>query len=299
MTPKQVLNLTEDQAREYIEQLRWPNGPVCPHCQSTKAYKLKGAATRPGVHKCATCRKQSTVTVGTIFHRSHISLKCWVYAFHVVCSSKKGISAHQLHRTLGITYKSAWFLAHRIRHALSQYPVSTLIGGADKTVEADETYIGGKRRGLGRAYKGNKIAVVALVERDGKVRSQVQKRVTSDSLKQALVEHVHPETRIVTDDHHGYRKATNGFAGHEMVKHSLGEYARGDVNSNTAESYFSLLKRGVYGTFHHVSEQHLHRYSDEFEFRWNHRKIQDAERTDAAIRQVGGKRLTYQMSGTT
>lgn len=296
MKTSEVLGLTEDQAREYIEKLRWPTGPVCPHCGSTRAYKLNGKATRPGVHKCNECRKQFTVTVGTIFHRSHIPLKCWVYAFHAVCSSKKGISAHQLHRTLGITYKSAWFLAHRIRHALSQYPVSTLIGGPGQTVEADETYVGGKRRGLGRAYKGNKVAVVALVERDGKVRSQVQKRVTSESLKGALTANVHPETTIYTDDHHGYRKATQSFAGHEAVKHSTGEYSRGPVNSNTAESYFAILKRGVYGTFHHVSEGHLHRYCDEFEFRWNHRKITDAQRTEAALRQAEGKRLTYRMA---
>lgn len=170
MNARELLNLTEDQAREYIEKLRWPNGPTCAHCHSQKVYKLNGKATRPGVYKCKDCRKQFTATIGTIFQGSHIPLVAWVRAFHMVCSSKKGVSAHQLHRTLGITYKSAWFLAHRIRHALSQPDVSGLLGGGGKIVEADETWVGGKRKGVGPAYVGNKIAVMALVERNGNRR---------------------------------------------------------------------------------------------------------------------------------
>jgi len=293
--------LTEDQARDYLEKLRWDGQPFCPHCGSLSVGKLHGKATRPGVYKCkdSACRKQFTVTVGTIFEDSHIPLGKWVMAFCLVCSSKKGISALQLQRMLDLkSYKSAWHMGHRIRHAMQNEPMRTILSGI---VEMDETYVGGKppkfpkiKRKAGRGT--TKVPVAALVERGGSLRAKVVGKVTAPRLKDAIYEAVDIEkTRLMTDDFPTYRRSiAKMFPGrHESVRHNKGEYSRGDVHVNTAESFFALLKRGVHGTFHSVSKQHLQRYCDEFAFRWNHRKTTDGERTEAALKLAPGCRLVY------
>jgi transposase-like protein len=289
----QLSGMTENEAREYIEAIRWPNGPVCPHCGNvTGNYLLKGKATKPGTRKCKSCRKLFSVTVGTVMHRSHISLKQWLMAFHLMCSSKKGMSALQLKREMGITYKSAWFLCHRVRAAMQENPLASLLDG---TVEVDETYIGGKaKRGSKRGRGTSKIPVVALISRTGKMRSKPVERVNAVELKGAIREMVDKSARIMTDEWKAYRGIGKEYAGgHHTVNHGNEEYVRGDVHVNNAESYFALLKRGVHGTFHHVSKEHLGRYCDEFSFRWGNRKVTDGERTIAAIQGAGGKRLTY------
>ncbi|HXX15180.1 MAG TPA: IS1595 family transposase [Candidatus Eremiobacteraceae bacterium] len=294
----------EDSARAFLEEQRWPKGEVyCPKCgEIGRAYRLQpkdGAKThvREGVWKCGGCRKQFTVTVGTIFEDSHIPLHKWLIAIHLLCSSKKGMSAHQLHRMLGVTYKSAWFMAHRIRYAMAELNLPMLKG----TVEVDETYIGGKQRGL-QGVKSNKAPVVALVERGGKVRSfhHKQEFVTGRTLKQIIHENVDPNAHIMTDDFGGYQGLRNDFRRHSTIRHSWRVYARkeGDVliSTNTIEGYFSILKRGINGVYHHVGKQHLHRYLSEFDFRYNSRFINDGERSLLAIRKVSGRRLTYRDS---
>jgi transposase-like protein len=284
-----------DKAREYLETLRWPSGPVCPHCSVVGGhYLLGGKATRPGLWKCKDCREQFTVTVGTVFERSKIALNVWLQAVYLLCSSKKGMSSHQLHRTLGVTYKTAWFMTHRIREAMKSD--GGLMGGTGGTVEADETFWGNnkKTRGVGRGFE-HKMKVFSLVERDGKVRSFHVPRVNAATLKPILLANVHPFTKIVTDEHGAYAASKLGqsFISHDSVNHRAREWSRGDIHTNTIEGYFSLLKRGLVGTFHHVGEQHLQRYVTEFDFRYNLRKTSDAERADAALKQIGGKRLTY------
>src|SRR5881409_782341 len=269
-------------AAEYLESLRWPNGPVCPHCGESekRPYPLKSKTRR--LYKCAACRKQYTVTVGTIFEGSHIGLHKWLLAFYLVCSSKKGMSAHQLHRMLGVTYKSAWFMAHRIRYAMAQLNLTKLSG----TVEVDETYVGGKERGL-QGVKKNKAAVVSLVERGGKVRSFHTEMVTGKTLKQVVRENVASNAHVMTDGHPGYRGLKKDFRRHSTIRHSWKVYARkeGDVliSTNTIEGYFSILKRGINGVYHHVGKQHLHRYLSEFDFRYNSRKEKDGDRTLLAL----------------
>jgi transposase-like protein len=289
-------------AADYLESIRWPDGPVCPHCGESerKHYKLKSDTRR--LWKCAKCRKQFTVTVGTIFQRSHIPLNKWLLAFYLLCSSKKGMSAHQLHRMLGVTYKSAWFMAHRIRYAMEQPPFQARLGGI---VEADETYVGGKARNRKRAMKGKvstgrgthfKTPVVVLVQRGGKARSTHVANVTAANLGSILRENVHSDARLMTDSFSAYRGMKKHFANHETINHNDDEYVRGDVHTNTAENYFSILKRGINGVYHHVSEAHLHRYLAEFDFRYNHLArdgYTDAQRTVAALAQTGGKRLQY------
>ncbi len=275
-------------AYEYLANIRWPEGPRCVHCQSEKIYRLKVAGTKRVVLKCGTCRKQFSATVGTIFERSHITLNKWFMAFQLMASSKKGMSAHQLHRMLDITYKSAWFLAHRIRHVMKQTPFGDKLGGI---VEADETYIGGKSRGMG--HIANKIPVFALVERGGRVRSFTMPLVTAVNLKRAIHEHVDKASILMTDELAGYTKIGKDFADHQTVNHSQKEYVRGTASTNTVEGYFSLLKRGLTGTYHHVSARHLHRYLDEFNFRYNARTVSDAIRNHGAIRATEGKRLQY------
>jgi transposase-like protein len=287
--------LTEDEARTILENIRWPNGPVCPHCGSDNATRLeaKSQKFRDGLLQCNACRQQFTVTVGTVMHRSHITLRQWVQAFHSMCSHKKGVSALQLQRNLGLkSYKSAWHLAHRVRFAMRVMPLRAALQG---TVEVDETYIGGKSR-LGRRGRGSerKTPVVALVERGGRIRTRPVERVSAKALKSAIRQNVRKDARIMTDDFSSYHGLEREFTGgHEIVNHGEREYVRGDVHVNSAESFFALLKRGVHGTFHHVSKQHLHRYCDEFGFRWDHRKVTDGERTVAAIMGSEGKRLTY------
>ncbi len=283
-----------DKAREYLEKLRWTNGPVCPHCGVEGAhYALKGASHRPGLMKCADCRKQFSVTVGTVFERSKIPLNKWLMAVHLMCASKKAISSHQLHRMLGVTYKSAWFMTHRIREAMK--PGSTgLMGAGGGTVEADETYWGnhGKHAKGARGYQ-HKMKVVSLVERGGQKRSIVVQSVTTASLTAIIEQNVCKSAHLMTDEHSGYVPVGRTQASHGFTKHSKKQYAVGDVHSNTVESSFSLLKRGLIGTFHHVGEQHLQRYVTEFDFRWNHRKTTDRQRSDALLMSVGGKRLRY------
>lgn len=281
----------EKAAYEYLAKLRWPDGPRCVHCQAEKVYTLNVAASKRVVLKCGKCRKQFSATVGTIFEDSHIALSKWFMAIQLMCSSKKGISAHQLHRTLGITYKSAWFMAHRIRHAMKQSPFSGKLGGV---VEADETYIGGKARGQGVGRgTANKAMVFSLVQRGGNVRSFTVPNVTAANLKPILRQHVSSDARVMTDEWAGYKGIKGEFADHQTVNHSKEEYVRGEAYTNTVEGYFSLLKRGLTGTYHHVSRHHLHRYLAEFDFRYNARKDSDAVRNFLALKNTEGKRLMY------
>lgn len=295
------LFVDEDAARAFIESKLWPNGPVCPHCGSSEAYKLtpkansaKGKHVRKGVYKCKACRKQFTVRVGTIFEDSHIPFCKWIMALHLMTSSKKGISSLQMSRELGITVKSAWFLTHRIREAMrGVYDGEPLRG----TIEADEVYIGGKPRFKGMSKRGrgtNKAPVAVLVQRDGSARVRPVDNVTARELKNHIRVNVHPAAVIVTDELVSYAGLGSEFAGHSVVRHSAKEYVNIDgQHVNSAESFNALLKRGHYGTFHQMSKRHLHRYCDEFEFRWNHRKVSDGERMVAAVLGAEGKRLMY------
>lgn len=287
----------DDAAREHLEAIRWPNGAVCPHCGGAdRQSKLEGQAHRPGLYFCGHCRQQYTVTVGTVFERSKVALHKWVLATHLMCSSKKGISAHQLHRTLGVTYKTAWFMAHRIREAMNIAPEGQL-GGGSAPVEVDETYWGNstpKRKGA-RGYD-HKMKIVSLVERDGEKRTFHVPAVNAKMLRPILKAQIAEQARLMTDESSVYTKVGREFAEHGVVTHSSGEYSRGDITTNTVESSFALLKRGLIGTFHHVGEQHLQRYATEFDFRWNTRAklgYSDTDRAVAALKNIGGKRITY------
>lgn len=282
-----------DKAREYLEALRWPNGPVCPHCGvEGQHYALKGASHRPGLWKCKDCRKQFSVTVGTVFERSKIPLNKWLMAVHLMCASKKAVSSHQIHRMLGVTYKSAWFMTHRIREAMKP-DGGGLLGAGGGAVEVDETYWGiepGKKMRPGYQHK---MKVVSLVERNGEKRSFHVQQVTIRSMTEVLEANVSPDAVLNTDELNVYKKASAKFSRHEVVNHGIREYARGRVTTNSVESSFSLLKRGLIGTFHHVGYDHLQRYVTEFDFRWNHRKVSDRERSDTLLKSIGGKRLKY------
>jgi transposase-like protein len=296
----------DEAAREFIERLLWPDGPICRHCGTiNRAYKTK----RPGVYRCAEklCRKDFTVTKGTIFERSHIPLHKWLQAFHLVASSKKGISAHQLHRTLGIGYEAAWFMEHRIREAMRDGGLSPL-GGNETPVEADETYFGKQdnpqpsKQRKGRPYlrggvgPSGKRAVISLVERGGRVRSFHPGLADGETVANIVRDNISKEARLMTDESRLYVKVGPAFASHETVKHSAGEYVRGDVHTNSVEGYFSIFKRGMRGIYQHCREKHLHRYLAEYDFRYNHRSklgYSDLDRTIEAIRGAEGKRLTY------
>lgn len=292
----------EDKARELLERMRWPNGVICPHCQCDDVYKLtpkanSKAAVRKGVYCCAACRKQFTVTVGTVFEGSHIPISKWVMAMFLVCSSKKSTSAHQLHRQLGLTYKTAWFMAHRIRYAMM--PNTALEKKLTGVVEVDETFVGGK--GDRKTTNKRKTPVVALVERGGKMRAQGVSNVTQKNLGKVLNECVSKDAVVNTDEHPAYVGPLKEYAKHDTVVHSKFEYSRKNEDGtkagiNSCESYFSLLKRGVFGAWHHVSREHLPKYADEFAFRWNHRKTTDGERMEKFVPMTEGKRLTYRQT---
>ena len=294
-----------DEAEAYakLEQVLWPEGPHCPRCGSLdRITPVKGGRT--GLYRCGPCKRQFTVTVGTVFESSHVPLNLWFQAVHLLCTSKKGFSAHQLHRTIGVTYKTAWFMEHRIRAAMADGTLPPL-GGEGKTVEIDETYIGGQaknrhknQRGRGRGRQFEKAPVFALVERDGKARAFHVPNVSGANLREIVRNNVAKGTTIYSDDNHTTRYSAQGYK-NDSVNHRDAEYVRGDVHSNTVEGYFATLKRGIVGTYHHVSEQHLNRYLAEFNFRHSNRAklgVEDEERATNALKGIVGKRLTYRNS---
>lgn len=287
-----------EKAREHLEAIRWPEGPICPHCGVLgEATLVKGKSHRPGMHQCNACREPFSVTVGTVMERSHIPLNKWVLAFHLMASSKKGISAHQMHRMIGVTYKSAWFMCHRIREAMTFDEGQGPLGGEGKTVEADETYFG-TREGTDWTHKRggrNKRAVVALVERKGRVRSfKLGGHPTKKEVQEIVRANVDRKTHVMTDEAPYYARDLG--MKHSSVHHASGEYVRGDVTTNTVEGVFSIFKRGMIGVYQHCGEQHMQRYLTEFDFRYSHRialGINDATRAKLAIKGAAGKRLTY------
>jgi transposase-like protein len=301
-------------AIEFFERQRWGDSPACPRCGDTAVVQMKdhltGGRHQRYLWRCTGCKQQYTVRIGTIFEDSRVPLRHWAYAFWAACSSKKGVSALQIKRQTGLTYKSALFLMHRIRFAMTPTGEPPKLDGI---VEIDETFVGGKpcrradmvtsfpgdephsRRGPAPDFVDRKTPVVAILQRGGSVRAMVMPSVTAANLGRAIVENVDPSARVMTDERTAYRRVVPNHTGrHETVNHSKGEYVRGDVTTNAVEGFFSLLKRGMYGTFHNVSRKHLHRYVTEFEFRHNHRKLTDGERTVLAIQQGEGKRLMYQ-----
>ncbi len=295
------MNLTDplysdaNKAREHLEALHWPHGPVCPRCGTLdRITKLAGKSTRPGVYKCNECAKPFSVTVGTIMEDSKIPLNKWLMAFALLNGSKKGFSAHQLHRSLGITYKSAWFMAHRIRLAMDEASEGP-IGGPDSVVEADETYVGGNQRNRATRTVKPKKAVVALVERDGRARSFHVANVNAKTLRPLLVTNIDRSSALMTDESPVYTGIGREFSYHGKVNHSASQYVTtgGFKHSNTAENFFSIFKRGVIGTYHHMSEAHLGRYCAEFDFRYNTRLLSDTDRTAEEIKGARGKRLMY------
>lgn len=317
------MNLTDpifhdnDAARAHLEAIRWADGVTCPHCgnaDGASIHRLEGMSHRPGLFQCNACRQHFTVTVGSVMERSKIPLCKWVLGFHLMAASKKGVSAHQLHRMLGVTYKTAWFMAHRIREAMKE-DVSSAgpIGGEGKTVEADETYIGKRETPRkpkrprktpytksGKSGGAQKRIVVGLVERGGKARMFHLNDATKETVRDVLVRNASRESILYTDESRLYTTTGGEFAKHDTVKHSAKEYARfeGDtvIHTNTIENVFSVFKRGMIGVYQHCGEAHLHRYLAEFDFRYNRRTalgVSDRERADDAIRGAAGKRLTY------
>lgn len=319
----------EDAARAFLQAKRWPDGPVCPHCgvmnEATRLTPGEDTKThaRKGLWNCNACRKQFSATIGTIFEDSHIPLHKWLFAIHLICASKKGMSAHQLHRMLGVTYKSAWFMAHRIRWSMTQEPLSSKLDGI---VEVDETFVGGRLRRENRpsnepeerkrlrlgddpqpwdnkrgiSSRAKKEIVMSLVQRGGKVRSHHIADVTADTLKPVLKEYLAEGVHLMTDSATGLKKATKEGWKHDKVNHKAGEYVRYEngvcISTNTVEGYFATLKRGINGVYHHVSKQHLHRYLSEFDFRYNAREVDDTKRADMALEGTNGKRLFYRDS---
>ena len=299
----------EDAAVALMTKMRWPNGVACPKCGGADPYKLTpkaapGRKARKGLYECSQCHKQFSVTTGSVFEASHIPLSKWLMAVHLMSASKKGISAHQLHRMLGITYRAAWFMNHRLRYAMASGV--GLFQKLSGTVEADETYIGGKRRAGRYGYEGKggrpaphdqtKTAVVALVERKGRAVAFPVSNVTGKTLQSAIRSRVHLRSHMMTDELHAYGGLVSGFAAHDTITHSEGVYAKGNIHTNTVEGFFALLKRGIMGSFHHVSKAHLHRYCDEFAFRYSNRialGVNDGQRAARIILGAEGKRLTY------
>lgn len=292
----------EEAAYAFVEKRIWPRGPICPHCGGVERNrKMQGKSTRIGTYKCYDCRKPFTVKIGTIFESSHIPLRLWLQAIFLIASSKKGISSNQLHRTLGVTLKSAWFMSHRIREAMRQdSPASFGTGGG--SVEVDETYIGtDRRRASGHRGGHHKRKVLSLIDRNsGRARSMVVERVDIRSLLPLLSKNIHPSARVVTDDASWYRSLSLDFASHDAVNHSAYEYVRPSdrrVHTNTVEGFFSIFKRGMKGVYQHCGKQHLHRYLAEFDFRYSERAklgVNDEQRSEKLLQGVKGKRLTYQ-----
>jgi transposase-like protein len=297
-------------AIEFWEKKRWPDGPICPHCGLIgEAYKLQGKSTRPGLWKCKGCRKPFTAKMGSIFEDSHIPMHKWMYAVHLLCSSKKGMSAYQFHRMTAtfygekVSYRTAWFMFHRIRFAMAQHPLVDKLSG---TVECDETYVGGKIR-VGsykpgdnyhrkfRSPRDNKASVFSVLQRDGQVRSRHVQRVTAENLKPIIEEMIAEDAHVMTDSSTALRGALADRQ-HSQVNHRANEYVRYEngkcITTNSIEGFFSLLKRGIYGTYHHVGKPYLQQYLNEFDFRYNNRKVTDSERTGAAMKACEGKRLT-------
>jgi transposase-like protein len=287
----------EEAAYAFVEAKLWPHGPVCFHCKGTdRVGKMAGKSTRTGLYKCYACRKPFTVKMGTIFEASHVEMKLWLQAIHLLCSSKKGISSNQLHRTLGVTLKTAWFMSHRIREAMRSGSLAPM-GGEGAVVEADETYIG-RKDGTEKARGGyhHKRAVVSLVERGGEARTFHVDRATVAEVVPIVRKNVSKETALMTDESNLYVRVGGEFASHESVEHGAREYVRGDIHTNTVEGYFSIFKRGFKGIYQHCGEKHLHRYLAEYDFRYNNRVrlgVDDLKRADNALAGVVGKRLTY------
>lgn len=289
----------EEAAYAYVEARIWPNSPVCPHCGGVdRIGKMGGKSTRIGTYKCYQCRKPFTVKVGTIFESSHVALNIWLQAMYLIAGSKKGISSNQLHRTLGVTLKTAWFMSHRIREAMRSNDPG-FFGENGGGVEVDETFIG---REPGRPIsKGphHKIKVLALVDREtGRSRAVVVDNLKPRDLAPIMFHNIAREARLITDEAHHYRAFSLAFkGGHDAVQHSAGEYVRGDVHTNTIEGYFSIFKRGMRGIYQHCAKKHLHRYLAEFDFRYTNRVangVNDVKRADILLSGVVGRRLTYQ-----
>lgn len=298
----------EAAAYAYLEARIWAKGRSCPHCGGVeRSSKMEGKSTRIGVYKCYACRKQFSVKVGTVFESSHVKLNIWLQAVALLSASKKGMSANQLHRTLGVSLKTAWFMGHRIREAMREGDLSPL-GGEGQIVEIDETYFGKatpRPRSRGRIPKptkggksgpADKRAIVSLVQRGGKVRSFHVEHADKGTIDKIVSENIARETRVHTDESRLYFTLEETFASHETVKHSVKEYVRGDVHTNTIEGVFSIFKRGMKGIYQHCGEKHLHRYLAEYDFRYNHRValgVNDVARNDQALMGIVGKRLTY------
>ena len=286
-----------DKAREHLEAINWPLGPVCPHCgERENVTRLKGKSHRPGLIQCNACAKNFTVTVGTVFERSKVPLNKWLLATYLISSSKKGISAKQIERMLGVTYKTAWFMMHRIREAMTSDDKSGF-GSGGGIVEADETFIGkepGKKKGPGFHHK---MKVVALVDRNtGRSRAFVVDRVNRSTVTPIVLKNVDRSARLATDEGPHYRFVGKHMRDHKAVNHSAKEWARGNVHINTVEGYFSIFKRGMTGIYQHCDKAHLHRYLAEFDFRYTNREnrgYDDGERADRILKGIRGKRLTY------
>ena len=286
----------EAAAFAFVEARVWPEGPVCPHCGGVERISLMGGkSTRTGLYKCYQCRKPFTVRIGTVFESSHVPLHIWLQAMYLVAGSKKGISSNQLHRTLGVTLKTAWFMSHRIREAMRSGGLAPMGG----IVEVDETYIGRlPNSGNPKGGVGHKMKVLSLVSRGtGEARSVVVNRVNVENVIPIVQQNIAAEAHVMTDEHRVYRDLKTMFAAHSVVCHQWDEYVRGDTYTNTVEGFFSIFKRGMRGVYQFCSEKHLHRYLAEFDFRYSNRialGCNDADRADAMVRGIVGKRLTYQ-----
>jgi transposase-like protein len=286
----------EKAAYAWVEAQVWPNGPICPHCGGVdRISPMKGKSTRIGTYKCYQCRKPFTVKVGTVFESSHIPMRVWLQAMVLMCASKKGISTNQLHRTLGVSLKSAWFMSHRIREAMRVTGMEPM-GGADQVVEVDETFYGQVKGEPKRRGTGHKHVVLSLIQRGGSSRSFHVEGTRIHDIAPVIRANLAAESAMMTDEATYYREIGTGFARHDTVNHKQEEYVRGDVHTNTAEGFFSIFKRGMTGVYQHCSEKHLHRYLAEFDFRYSNRQrlgVDDGERAQRAIKGIVGKRLTY------